>query len=684
MDTRTSDGGLTPRQQLVSLYLADRPLAHRILFSHRRPQKSPPFHDALINDWHSDLPYVLDLVFREGGKSTIAEEAILLMAEFREFKNGLIVSSSKELAQERLHSIIHEAETNEDLIRLFGQHQGATWSDSEIVFAWGTRIVARGKGQSLRGAKFEDIRPDMIFIDDMEGEQSDVATPEAREKNMKWFRSDLLPAGDSQKKRVRMAATLMHPESVPARLERDITWVKHKFPIMYQDEDGEWRSSWPERRSIEEVMRLRDSYASVGRLTDFNQEYMCVAETPESKIFKNEMIRVEPRVRTWQAVYSMTDPARTTTAKAATTGRVVWSWLGPKLIVWDAIARRWMPDQIIDDLFWVNNTYRPVWVGFEEDGLNQWALQAIRQEMVKREIVLPLKALKAPPGKLDFIRGLQPFFQAREVEFSQPLPDLKAQLLGFPTGDIDAPNALAYALKMRPGAPLYDNFGNRHVTEDLVAAQGRPLWLCLNASRHCVVGCLAQAFDGQVRILGDVVREGDPGEVAKDVVEWARLEAGAQGDVRLTAGPLHFDRYNNVGLRQALVRIPVDVRNSVDPDRGRPVIRAILSRDSRGYPAFQVSDKAAWTLNAFAGGYARVMNKGGVLADYAEEGVYRLLIEGLESFLGLLEFGSPDGESSARFNAETAQGRPYRSMIAGDVVSRDSKSDWNVLLKGGR
>jgi hypothetical protein len=467
-------------------------------------------------------------------------------------------------------------------------------------------------------------------------------------------------------------------------LEKDRNWVVHKFPLYYLDEDGEKVSAWPARRPIEEIVALEQSYAARGQIDQFQQEYMCEAVHPESKPFQPDMIRIEPRVRTWQAVYSMTDPARTTTSKASTTGRVVWSWIGSKLIVWEGIARRWMPNEIIDDLFHVHATYHPVHVGFEEDGLNQWALQAIRQGMVQRGVTLPLKAMKAPTGKIDFIRGLQPFFQAREVEFAQACPDLKSQLLGFPTGEIDAPNALAYALRMRPGAPMYDGFGGRHVAEDLSAAQGRPLWLCLNATRACVAGVLVQAFDGQVHILGDAVREGDVATAVRDVLDWAKLEAGANVDVRCTGGPLHFDQYNNVGLRQSLARAPAELRQGTIPDRGRPYLRALFQRDRSGFPSFQVSDGAIWTLNAFSGGYARVLNKGGVLADYAEEGPYRVLMEGLESFLGLLESGSPESESSARFNAETAQGRPYRSMVAGDVVVRESKSDWQELLRGGR
>ena len=70
---------------------------------------------------------------------------------------------------------------------------------------------------------------------------------------------------------------------------------------------------------------------------------------------------------------------------------------------------------------------------------------------------------------------MQPFFAAREVEFAQPLPALTEQLLNYPTGKIDAPNALAYALQMRPGLPVLDGFGAEHIVPDLEHDPTRPL-----------------------------------------------------------------------------------------------------------------------------------------------------------------------------------------------------------------
>lgn len=653
---------MTARAELLKRLYQNRVLAHEVLFRHRHPQPSPPIHREMINDWHGPAPGVVDIVFRGGAKSTLAEESIALMGAFREFGNCLVVGENYDRAASRLAAIRREIETNDLFIQAFGDLRGSTWGDDRLVLSTGLCIQCLGKGQSLRGIKHFDQRPDLVFGDDLENRQ-DVSTPDNRKKVHDWWSFDLIPAMDPNG-RWRMAATTLHPEALPEMLARDPEVILHRYPWYYLDAEGKKAATWPERFPMEKIEKIEASYTARGQVQGYRQEFMCQAEAPELKPFKQEMFRIEPQVRTWQAVYSMTDPARSIRKGAATTGHVVWSWINARLVIWKAAARHLLPDEIVGELFETHDEFHPTWMGVEEDGLNEFLMQPIRQAQVARGVMLPVKGVKAPIGKIDFIRGLQPFFQAREVIFASPMPDLQSQLLGFPTGVIDAPNALAYALKMRPGAPMYDDFNGRHIFEDMRPLPGRPVWLALNATQVLVTGQLLQVIDGSVRILADFVREGAPSDVVSDIIAAAQMEAGTK--VRVTAGPLHFSQHNNVGLAQAIRKIPMDLRPGVAPERARGLIKSLLQRERQGMPMLLVSSAATWTLNAFAGGYARQMLKGGVLADYAEEGVYRVLMEGAESYLGLLELGgSTDDEDDGSLNATTPDGRRYRSMLKG-------------------
>jgi hypothetical protein len=662
------------QSELLELGL-NRPLAHRVLFSHRHvdrhgnAQASAPFHDAMADDWSSEEQYLLDMVFRGGAKSTIGEESCVLGGLYVDFRYCLIVGASQPKAAERLAAIRHEFRTNEKIQALFGEDATLEVDTAtEIITSRGVKFQALGRGQSLRGLKHRDQRPDFIWIDDLE-DREDVSKPERRKAIWDWLTRDLLPACDPEG-RVRMSATPLHPECVPERLVRDKAWKVRRIPIYYKaldelDSEGlpKLYASWPARFSLKKCLNMEQAYRARGELENFKQEYMCQAEEPSAKPFQLEMIKIFPQVKSWQMAQSMTDPARSVKRGSATTGKAIWSWIDDKLVIWDGWAKKLMPNEIVASLFDDHDRYATVWDGVEEDGLNEFLMQPIRQEMVRRGNAIPVKAVKAPVGKLDFIRGLQPFFHAREVQFAKPLPELQEQLLGFPTGDIDAPNALAYALRLRPGIKLYEDFGPRNIVEDLRPAGGRTIYLAFNATKASVTAVAVQSIDGALRVFGDLVREGDPGAVVADMLAAFQLEFG-RPDLKPVCGPQHWDRYNNVGLVQAFKAIPREVKNGQDLVKGKAVIRRGLQRERHGMPMLLVSDQATWTLNAFVGGYCRQRVKAGELSEHPEDGPYRVLMEGLENFAGVLDLGDDvDSSDDGRHYAHTSDGRRYVSMI---------------------
>jgi hypothetical protein len=89
-------------------------------------------------------------------------------------------------------------------------------------------------------------------------------------------------------------------------------------------------------------------------------EYMVQASNPELQKFKAEQMRVVPHIRTWQPTLAVYDPARTVKKETSSmTGHVVASWIGTKLVIWEGDGRFLMPDEMIKDLFRVDeNTAR--------------------------------------------------------------------------------------------------------------------------------------------------------------------------------------------------------------------------------------------------------------------------------------------------------------------------------------
>lgn len=653
----------TAKQDAILKLGQNRRLAHAVLFKHRHPDETPDFHIDLMNLWHSDDPRVLIMALREGAKSTVGEEEIILDACYQRFHNMLIVGETSERAVDRLRAIKHEFEYNEFLIELFGGMKGSTWNEDKIILQNNICIQARGRDQSFRGIKHLDWRPDFLWADDFEDKES-VKTLESRDYWTRVFMTVILPALDKRAK-VRITGTPLDEDCMLYRLRKEKMrdgkprWTTREYPIEYVNQETGTRTPiWPARYPLEHIDNLKQSYEEQGLTREYMMEYMVQASNPELQRFRPEHIRVAPHIRTWQPTYAIYDPARTTNRETSSmTGHVVASWVGNRMVIWEGDGRFLKPDELIEDLFRVNERYSPIEVGVEKTGLNEWIMQPIRQEQLKRRILLPMRPLDAPKGKIEFIASLQMFFEAGEIEFAVECPELRKQLLSFPTGRLDAPNALAYMLKIRPGLPVIEGFSHLNVMEDLPRIKTRPYYLALNADMGLVTAVLCQHIDGALWVLADWVQEGDPGAVMRALMTDASMEIS--GTSRPVIGPSHFKQFDTVGLVPAVRKQISTIFTGGDGVQGREEIRRYMRTILRGMSALQVSSKATWTIRALSGGYARQVVKTGALSGEAVKNVYRVLMEGMEAFAGLLPQTANDGIDDTPHYAVSPQGVRY-------------------------
>jgi hypothetical protein len=657
----------------VYLFGRNRKLAHQVLFRHRHPDDTPAFHWELIDAWHSTIPNFLAMAFRGGAKSTLAEEAIAIAAAMCLVRSVLILGSNSDRANDRLRAIKHELETNEKIYQLFGELVGPTWNEAKVVLTNGVVMQAFGRGQSLRGVKHLDIRPDFCFADDVE-EEEHVRSPDARAETLSWFMSVVLPALDKGA-RVRVNATPLDRDALPLTLAKQPNWTTRVYPIEYVDPDGHRQATWPARFPLPWIDEKRAEYHSLGMMHEFEREYMCKAEDPARKIFTASMLKVEPKVRSWHPTFAFYDPARTVKTTSATTGWACWSWISNRLIVWDGGAETWKPDEIINHMFQLDDEFAPVAIGVEETGLNEFILQPLRQEQIRRGHLIPVEPWNAPRGKLKFIESMQPFFNAGEITFAKNIPAWN-QFLSYPTGRIDFPNALAYAMKMRPGQVIFEEFSSQNVGEELRIRTRVPLHLALNAADGYTTGVLVQFVDGELNVLADWVREGDPGATVGDIVSQAALVSN--GAMRLIAGNNHFAQYDRLGLRGAVAKIPNELHRGGSATVGRDQIRALLRRTTKEHGALRVAGDARWSLNAFTSGYCRAIDKLGRVSEEARSGPYRVLMEGLEAFTALLG-GAISGEADSKPNYRyTDSGHRFVSALPSAQRTQNSKGDWLI------
>jgi hypothetical protein len=685
-----------PRLELVRTFADDRWAAHRHLFAHRHPDESPQAHRDLVKRIHGREARLNVEGFRGFAKTTYLEEAAVLRALYGEFHNMVIVGASFARACDRVDAIAHELANNPLITNIFGPQKGEIWGASRIVLTSGVCIQALGRGTSTTGIKFREWRPDSALIDDVEDPEEKRNDAERFETWLWLIRTFLPSLDDPVETWVRALGTRRGRNSLPERLE-DTGWPTVKYPIEHIDEGGSRAPTWPAKFPLKKIDEMKRDYR--GDMHTWSQEYMCEAVNEADRVFGP--IAAEPRVRPdYLPVYAMYDPARTAHQKSATTGIAVWSWRGSRLTFWRLSGETWLPDEIIADLFRVAREYRPVWIGFEEDGLNEWALQPIRLEMIRRHVMLPLKPVRAPRNKFDFIKGLQPYASRGEIEFAGLPEDFQIardQFMSFPRGRIDAPNAAAYALTAALGAgtPVYD-FDDECVVADLEPIEGGPLYLAGNADGRVVTAVLCQHIEGEIRVLADWVREGMASEVVSEIHAeaallaetgaWTTVEVGDDEQpyklperlrrwrpyrLRWVVPARHGEIWNNVGLVQAIRAIPqgVTAAPAQSEERGRVYLAERLGHRDRGRLSVSVSAAASWTLRGLAGGDFRRVGPSGLPEPVPERNLYRVLIEGLEAFVGV-GAGTHENVEDRQPVAYTRGGTPYKSAMPDHGIRR--------------
>lgn len=133
-----------------------------------------PFHNAAFRDILRNRTFKAVFMWPRGhAKSTHLDIFIpinLMVRGGGEIHCGIIVNKSEDGAKTLLADLQAELEYNQRLIADFGtQKNVGDWQQGEFSTTGGVKWFAVGRGQSPRGLKKQEQRPDYIVIDDLAG-----------------------------------------------------------------------------------------------------------------------------------------------------------------------------------------------------------------------------------------------------------------------------------------------------------------------------------------------------------------------------------------------------------------------------------------------------------------------------------------------------------------------------------
>jgi hypothetical protein len=184
------------------------------------------------------------------GKTVTLTKVVPLWKTYcRPTKEILTVSASADMAGGWMDEIRVKVETSEELREDFGDVRGMRWggSDLEFIFQKGGRTVrraimkARGKGCAIRG-----LRPDHIFMDDPEDEES-VRSEKQREDFREWFMGALITRLDTSQKQLTYVGTAFDEFCYVCDLINSPPhgWVARCYSAIQADGTSLWPEKWP-------------------------------------------------------------------------------------------------------------------------------------------------------------------------------------------------------------------------------------------------------------------------------------------------------------------------------------------------------------------------------------------------------------------------------------------------------
>lgn len=423
--------------------------------------ETPEVHREWWEMCCSDRKFVALSAPRGHAKSTaITHSYLLACLLFRERSYALIVSDTFSQSTLFLQDIKRELAENEDIINLFGIEGFLKESEDDIIVRFNDgdsfRIQAKGAEQKLRGLKWDNKRPDLIVIDDLEGDEQ-VMNKERRDKLKRWFYAALVPCL-SRHGIIRMVGTILHLDSLleslmPENLlgasrikalirqplkeytEVKTTWLSAK----YRAHNTEYTELlWPEMWPKERLVTLKEDFIRQGLPDVYSQEMLNIPLDEARSFFKRNDFHAMTEVDKKRKVnyYIAADLAISGNQKADYTVFIVGGMDEDGVLhIKNVIRERMDGASIVETTLHLQKFYEPITFAMEDGQISKSLLPYLNNEMLRRNVFISLQIVKPVKDKVTRAGSIQARMRTGGVKFDKSqdwYQTFEDELLRFP------------------------------------------------------------------------------------------------------------------------------------------------------------------------------------------------------------------------------------------------------------
>ncbi len=380
----------------------------------------------------------------------------------------VVVGKSEDSAKRLLSDIQAELEFNQRIIADFGgQKNLGHWQEGEFTSQSGVNFLACGRGQSPRGLRERESRPDYIVIDDLDDDE--LCRNEKRVKELTdWVKEALFGALDVGRGRFIMVGNLISKTSVLANIaaSRGV----HVSEIKAVGKDGEpvWKEKWTKEEA--------QDYADFVGYRAWQKEMM---HNPikDGTIFRHEWIRYKKvlPLHKYEMLVCYTDPSFKSTTSNDYKASRLWGKIGNELHLIDCYVRQ---DTVSGMVRWLYNLFESipenVAVRFfmEANFMQDIILDEFTTEGNIRGYQLPiLPDKRKKPEKIQRIEAISPLWERGFIYYNEALKDNPDMVVG-----IEQTLALERGSRVHDDAPDADEGAIWYLQRDTRQQQSKPMF----------------------------------------------------------------------------------------------------------------------------------------------------------------------------------------------------------------
>lgn len=364
-----------------------------------------PFHKKATqriinnNEWYEVRSWS-----RELAKSTRTMFEILYLVLTGKKRYTLMISNNETNAVNLLEPYRIQLDSNQRIMNDYGiQETLGKWTAGEFVTRNGAAFKAIGAGQSPRGTRNEEVRPDVLLFDDLDTDE-DCRNPEMINKRWRWIEDAAIGTRSISKGTlIIFCGNIIAKDCCVVRAQQ---FADHVDVINIRDAKG--KSTWPQKNTEAHIDRVlsQKSYLSTQR------EYYNNPIT-EGSVFKEMHWKILPPLTAYKFLVCYIDLSYKSTSRNDYKAAVLMGRYKEEYHIAKAFLKQGTTRQLAQGLIEIKNFVgekTPIYWYAEENFMQDIILKELHEMFteLKSTIVISPDARKKPDKFTRIESALEP------------------------------------------------------------------------------------------------------------------------------------------------------------------------------------------------------------------------------------------------------------------------------------